>query len=100
MMATSLSRSKFTFHDDRSSSDDYCSKRRKYDFTSWTISYEVGIKMVDQTELHCNEGWLTHLARSVLGTHERHETHSTVKHIVLDFASTFAYTAVYTPLES
>ncbi|KAF7343262.1 hypothetical protein MVEN_01758100 [Mycena venus] len=62
-------------------------KHRKYDFTSWTISYEVDIKMVDQIDLHCNEGWLTHFANSILGRHGHHETHSTVKHIILDFAS-------------
>ncbi|KAJ7820022.1 hypothetical protein B0H14DRAFT_2292770, partial [Mycena olivaceomarginata] len=54
-----------------------------HEFTSWTISYEVDIKMVDQSELHCDEGWLTRLA---FGTHEGHETRNTVKHIVLDFA--------------
>ncbi|KAJ7027386.1 hypothetical protein C8F04DRAFT_965258 [Mycena alexandri] len=62
-------------------------KRRQYDFSSWTISYEVDIKMVDQTELHCDEGWLTWLAGSVLGMHQHRETRTTIKHIILDFAN-------------
>ncbi|KAJ7337589.1 hypothetical protein DFH08DRAFT_877180 [Mycena albidolilacea] len=60
--------------------------RFKHEFTSWTISYEVDIKMVDESELHCDEGWLARLSGLLFGTHEDHETRSTVKHIVLDFA--------------
>ncbi|KAF7366886.1 hypothetical protein MSAN_00947300 [Mycena sanguinolenta] len=60
-------------------------KRRKYNFNDWTISYEVDIKMVDQTELRCNEGWLAHFSNLILGTREGYETHSTTKHIILDF---------------
>ncbi|KAJ7243610.1 hypothetical protein B0H12DRAFT_830295 [Mycena haematopus] len=62
-------------------------KRRKYNFTSWTISYEVDIKMVDETELHCNESWLTYFTNLIAGTREGYETHSTTKHIILDFAN-------------
>ncbi|KAJ7826489.1 hypothetical protein B0H14DRAFT_3874023 [Mycena olivaceomarginata] len=61
-------------------------KKFKHEFTSWNISYEVDIKMVDESELHCDEGWLARLSGLLFGTHEDHETHSTVKHIVLDFA--------------
>ncbi|KAJ7337547.1 hypothetical protein DFH08DRAFT_939037 [Mycena albidolilacea] len=52
----------------------------KHEFTSWTISYEVDIKMVDQSELQCD------MTRLGFGRHEGHETRNTVKHIVLDFA--------------
>ncbi|KAJ7258353.1 hypothetical protein B0H12DRAFT_1280739 [Mycena haematopus] len=62
-------------------------KRRKYDFTSWTISYEVDIKMVDETELHCNDDWLSYLTNLLAGTREGYETYSTTKHIILDFAN-------------
>ncbi|KAF7351634.1 hypothetical protein MSAN_01596000 [Mycena sanguinolenta] len=62
-------------------------KLRKYTFSSWTISYEVDIKMVDQTELRCNENWLTDFSNLILGTREGNEAHSTTKHIILDFAN-------------
>ncbi|KAJ7023254.1 hypothetical protein C8F04DRAFT_1193608 [Mycena alexandri] len=62
-------------------------KRREYDFNSWTISYEVDIKMVDQAELHCDEDWLTWFACSGLGMHQHRETDTAVKHIILDFAN-------------
>ncbi|KAK7042564.1 hypothetical protein R3P38DRAFT_320807 [Favolaschia claudopus] len=61
-------------------------KRKKYEFTSWTIAYEVDVKMVDQTELQCNEGWFTRFAHSIFGTHGHEET-TTVRHIILDFST-------------
>ncbi|KAJ7199899.1 hypothetical protein B0H12DRAFT_1036920 [Mycena haematopus] len=64
-----------------------CSKRRKYNFASWTISYEVDIKKVDQTELHCSDTWLTYFSNLIAGTREGDETYSTTTHIVLDFAN-------------
>ncbi|KAL0952771.1 hypothetical protein HGRIS_006999 [Hohenbuehelia grisea] len=60
-------------------------KSNKFDFTSWTISYEVDIKMVDQNDLHCNESLLAHFGRLLVGTHD-HEKRTTAKHIILDFA--------------
>ncbi|KAJ6593574.1 hypothetical protein B0H19DRAFT_25714 [Mycena capillaripes] len=66
-------------------------KRRKYEFSAWTISYEVDIKMIDQSKLCCEEGWFHRFSdsvRSVFGMHEHEaEAHTTVKHIVLDFAN-------------
>ncbi|KAJ7731993.1 hypothetical protein B0H16DRAFT_1582407 [Mycena metata] len=62
--------------------------KRRYDFSSWTISYTVNLKMVDQTDLHCDQAWLTSFAGSVFGIHQVHRhTYATVKHIVLDFAN-------------
>ncbi|KAJ6457917.1 hypothetical protein C8R45DRAFT_560881 [Mycena sanguinolenta] len=62
-------------------------KLRKYTFSSWIISYEVDIKMVDQTELCCNQNWLTDFSNLIFGTREGNEAHSTTKHIILDFAN-------------
>ena len=89
-MATSLSRSKLIFHGDRSDSDDECSKRSKYNFNSWTIAYEVDIKMVDQDQLDCDKSWLMFFAKLALRTLEGNETYRTTKHIILDFKSVFA----------
>ncbi|KAJ6464084.1 hypothetical protein C8R45DRAFT_1220160 [Mycena sanguinolenta] len=62
-------------------------KRRKYNFSSWTIAYEVDIKMVDQDQLDCDKSWLMFLAKLALRTLEGDETYRTTKHIVLDFST-------------
>ncbi|KAF8183035.1 hypothetical protein K438DRAFT_1600129 [Mycena galopus ATCC 62051] len=61
-----------------SDSDDACSKRRTYNFSSWTMSYKVDIKMIDQTELNCHVDWLTRFSKYPTRT---------VRHLVLDFAN-------------
>ncbi|KAF7366836.1 hypothetical protein MSAN_00942100 [Mycena sanguinolenta] len=60
-------------------------KKNKYNFTSWTIAYEVNIRMVDQDQLDCDKSCLMFLAKMALRTLEGDETYSTTKHIVLDF---------------
>ncbi|KAJ6464047.1 hypothetical protein C8R45DRAFT_1220135 [Mycena sanguinolenta] len=73
-------------------------KHRKYNFTSWTIAYEVDIKMVDQAQLNCNESWLTSLSKILFGTREGDETYKTTKHIVLDFTTAkYVYKHSYMP---
>ncbi|KAF8128338.1 hypothetical protein K438DRAFT_1948831 [Mycena galopus ATCC 62051] len=55
-------------------------------FNSWTISYKVDIKMVDQTELHSTADWVAHyggLTVSVGGG----GIYRTVRHVILDFAN-------------
>ncbi|KAF8183019.1 hypothetical protein K438DRAFT_1975274 [Mycena galopus ATCC 62051] len=61
--------------------------RNSYDFSSWTISYKVDIKMVDETELHCDAGWVTQFDNMIVKTREGCGPHRTVRHIILDFAN-------------
>ncbi|KAF8881368.1 hypothetical protein BD779DRAFT_1546677 [Infundibulicybe gibba] len=61
-----------------------------FNFSDWSIAFEVKLKMVDQAEL--SKSWFTRFKESFAWKHHGSEEHRTFKHLVLDFTtSEFVY---------
>ncbi|KAF7366826.1 hypothetical protein MSAN_00940900 [Mycena sanguinolenta] len=75
-------------------------KKSRYNLNSWTIAYEVDIKMVDQAHLHCHESWWRGLHTMFHGLIARSgDEYNTTKHIILDF-TTANYTYKHSSMPS